>query len=99
MTKPQRFAHYDTAKKLALTATERILFHEYEKLEAYIEQQEKYRLEAYQRIDDLNKEIERLKFEGYKDWNCPHCGKCESFQVVERHIKCQSCKQEYTDDI
>jgi len=61
MMKPERFAHYDVAKELAQTATERKLFYEYERLEAYIEQQEKYRLEAYQRIDDLNAEIERLK--------------------------------------
>ena len=50
-------------------------------------------------ISDLEKEIKRLTYEGIKEWNCPTCGKCESFQVVQRHIKCKKCEQQFTTDL
>ena len=87
MMKPERFAHYDVAKELAQTATERKLFYEYERLESYIEQQEKYRLEAYQRIEDLNAEIERLKDKlkhGYK-----MCISCDT--IYWSNERCPEC--------
>jgi len=52
-----------------------------------------------QQLTEANAEIDRLTYEGIKEWNCPTCGKCESFQVVHRHIKCKGgCGQEFSVD-
>jgi uncharacterized small protein (DUF1192 family) len=52
-----------------------------------------------QQLAAANAEIDRLKFNGSKEFDCPKCGKSDSFQVVQRHIRCKTCANEYSQDV